>query len=134
MREELELNRRHWDEATAIHARGNVYGVEDFKAGACRLHPVEVKEVGDVAGKSLLHLQCHFGVDTLSWARRGAAVTGVDFSQAAIDAARSLSRETGDPRPSSSAATSTTSAIGSMLRAPSTSCSRRTASSTGCRT
>jgi SAM-dependent methyltransferase len=97
MREELELNRRHWDEATAIHTRGNVYGVEDFRAGTCRLHRVEVEEVGDVAGKSLLHLQCHFGLDTLSWARRGADVTGVDFSAAAIETARRLSAETGVP-------------------------------------
>ena len=74
MREELELNRRHWDEATQIHQRGNVYGLEDFKAGACRLHRVEVEEVGDVRGKRLLHLQCHFGLDTLSWARRGAKI------------------------------------------------------------
>lgn len=95
MREELELNRRHWDEATAIHTRGNVYGVEDFKAGLCRLHRLEVEEVGDVRGKRLLHLQCHFGLDTLSWARRGASVTGVDFSNDAIAYARNLAVETG---------------------------------------
>ena len=70
MREELELNRERWNEATRIHTRGNVYGVEDFKAGACRLHRVEVEEIGDVKGKRLLHLQCHFGIDTLSWSRR----------------------------------------------------------------
>ena len=79
MREELELNRLHWDEATFIHVRGNVYGIEDFKAGACQLHRVEVEEIGDVSGKSLLHLQCHFGLDTLSWARRGANVTASIF-------------------------------------------------------
>ncbi len=95
MREELELNRAHWDEATELHTRANVYGVEDFKAGACRLHRVEVEEVGDVRGKRLLHLQCHFGIDTLSWARRGAMVTGVDFSPGGISAARALALETG---------------------------------------
>jgi SAM-dependent methyltransferase len=95
MREELELNRRHWDEATAIHTRGNVYGVEDFKAGQCRLHRVEVEEVGDVQGKRLLHLQCHFGIDTLSWARRGARVTGVDFSADAVAYAKQLAADTG---------------------------------------
>lgn len=94
MREELELNRRRWDEATRLHTRGNVYGLEDFKAGVCRLHPLEVEEVGDVAGKRLLHLQCHFGLDTLSWARRGARVTGVDFSPEAIDFAVRLAAET----------------------------------------
>ena len=54
------------------------------------LHDVERREVGDVAGKTLLHLQCHFGLDTMSWARLGAKATGVDFSDAAIDLARSL--------------------------------------------
>jgi SAM-dependent methyltransferase len=95
MRPELELNRQHWDEATELHTRGNVYGLEDFKAGACRLHRIEVEELGDVRGKSLLHLQCHFGLDTLSWARRGARVTGVDFSETAIATAKQLSAETG---------------------------------------
>jgi len=95
MREELELNQGHWDEATRLHTRGNVYGVEDFKAGACRLHRVEVEEVGEVRGKRLLHLQCHFGLDTLSWARRGAHVTGIDFSSDGITEAKKLARETG---------------------------------------
>jgi SAM-dependent methyltransferase len=94
MREELELNRSYWDEATEIHGRHNVYGIDDFKAGLCRLHRVEVEEVGDVRGKSLLHLQCHFGIDTLSWARRGARVTGVDFSPKGVELARRLSAET----------------------------------------
>src|SRR5688572_28303988 len=96
MRPELELNRARWDEATRIHLRDNVYGVEDFKSGLCRLHRVEVEELGaEVSGKRLLHLQCHFGLDTLSWARRGASVTGADFSADAIEAARRLSAETG---------------------------------------
>ncbi len=95
MREELELNRQRWDEATDIHTAGNVYGIDEFKAGQCRLHRVEVEEVGDVTGKSLLHLQCHFGLDTLSWARRGAKVTGVDFSPKGIEAARRIGQESG---------------------------------------
>jgi SAM-dependent methyltransferase len=57
--------------------------------------PLEREEVGDVAGKSLLHLQCHFGLDTLSWARLGAQVTGVDFSEEAITLGRALSDELG---------------------------------------
>jgi len=61
----MDVNRQHWDEATDLHARANVYGIEDFKAGRCRLHRIEVEELGDVRGKSLLHLQCHFGLDTL---------------------------------------------------------------------
>jgi len=91
----MDINREHWDEATGIHARGNVYGLDDFKAGGCRLHPIEVDELGDVAGKTLLHLQCHFGLDTLSWARRGAVVTGADFSPKAIALARQLAEESG---------------------------------------
>src|SRR3954447_19964513 len=97
MQNPAETNRAHWDQATEIHARGNVYGIEDFRAGACRLHRVEVEELGEVRGKSLLHLQCHFGLDTLSWANLGAIVTGADFSDKAIDLARELSRETGIP-------------------------------------
>ena len=97
MQESMELNRRHWDDATEVHARGNIYGIEDFRRGLCRLHRVEVEEVGDVSGKSLLHLQCHFGLDTLSWARRGATVTGVDFSPKAINLARSLAAEANIP-------------------------------------
>jgi len=89
----MDVNRERWDEATEIHARGNVYGLEDFKAGRCQLHPIEVEELGDVTGKRLLHLQCHFGLGTLSWARRGAVVTGVDFSPKAIALARRLAAE-----------------------------------------
>jgi hypothetical protein len=73
----LELNRQHWDEVTRIHARNNVYGIDEFKAGGCRLHRVEREELGDVSGKSLLHLQCHFGLDTLSWARRGVSLASL---------------------------------------------------------
>lgn len=89
----LLANRANWDERTAIHL--GAYPVEAFKAGQSTLHHIEAAEVGAVAGKSLLHLQCHFGLDTLSWARLGARVTGVDFSEAAIEAAHSLASELG---------------------------------------
>jgi hypothetical protein len=70
---------------------------EGWKAGRGRrdLRPLLVEEVGDVAGKDLLHLQCHFGLDTLSWARRGARATGADFSEQAVEQARLLAAETG---------------------------------------
>lgn len=84
-----------WNEMTPIHARSAFYDVEGFKHGRITLGNLEREEVGDVAGKSLLHLQCHFGMDTLSWARLGAHVTGVDFSDEAIALARSLSQEIG---------------------------------------
>jgi SAM-dependent methyltransferase len=93
--EYLQANRALWDAWTPFHTRSAFYDVEGFKAGASRLKPLEIEEVGDVAGQSLLHLQCHFGLDTLSWARRGAKVTGADFSEEAISQARSLSAELG---------------------------------------
>jgi len=93
----LAANRRRWDEMAALHLRGGFYDVDAFREGANTISALERAELGDVAGKSLVHLQCHFGLDTLSWARLGATVTGVDYSAVAIDAARALSAETGVP-------------------------------------
>ena len=90
-------NLAQWDENVDIHYRSDFYGVERFKAGGTKLRDIELSEMGDVHGKTLLHLQCHFGMDTLSWAREGATVTGLDFSPAAIEAARKLSMESGVP-------------------------------------
>lgn len=95
MREYVETNRSLWNRWTPIHEKSAFYDVAGFRAGASTLKPVEVEELGSVEGKSLLHLQCHFGLDTLSWARRGARVTGVDLSDTAIDLARTLAREEG---------------------------------------
>lgn len=89
----LKSNRALWDTWTEAHIRGSYFDVPGFIAGGNRLHSLELEEVGDVSGKSLLHLQCHFGLDTLSWARLGAHVTGADFSPKAIEAARSISVE-----------------------------------------
>ena len=94
MNEYLEANRQHWDELVPIHAKPVVYyDAEGFKSRKMSLRSVEVEELGDVSGKTLLHLQCHFGQDTLSWATLGAKVTGVDFSEKAIAQAWTLSRE-----------------------------------------
>jgi 2-polyprenyl-3-methyl-5-hydroxy-6-metoxy-1,4-benzoquinol methylase len=93
----LQSNRDRWNELAPLHARSAFYDVDGFKAGKSALRPLEVEELGDVTGKSLLHLQCHFGLDTLSWARLGARVTGVDFAQEAIALARSLAQEIGTP-------------------------------------
>jgi len=90
-----EANRRHWDELVPIHVRSQFYDVASFKAGKTSLKRLELEELGDVRGQSLLHLQCHFGLDTLSWAREGAIVTGVDFSEPAIETARVLAAECG---------------------------------------
>ena len=86
-------NRALWDEWAVINAKSTFYDLESFKKGRINLKPHEIADVGDVAGKSLLHLQCHIGTDTLSWARLGARVTGVDFSEQAIGLARSLAAE-----------------------------------------
>mgnify|MGYP005833105633 CR=1 FL=1 len=96
-REYMESNRALWDEWTGIHIRSPFYDVEGFKAGKLSLGRVEREGLGDVTGKRLLHLQCHFGMDTLSWARLGAQATGVDFSENAIAFARALSAELGIP-------------------------------------
>jgi SAM-dependent methyltransferase len=99
-----ESNRRLWDEWTRVHEGSDFYDLESFKAGTekrhvfdaapgVRVRDYEVEEVGEVAAKDLLHLQCHFGIDTLSWARLGARVTGIDFSEAAIRLAQALTAE-----------------------------------------
>lgn len=90
-----EANREWWDTVTPAHLEGGFYDVPGFLAGRDPLRPFEVEELGPVDGLDLVHLQCHFGLDTLSWARRGARVVGLDFSAPAIDAARSLAAEAG---------------------------------------
>lgn len=95
MNEYLRSNQFLWDDWTRLHSAGSDYDIEGFRAGKNTLKRIELEELGDVSGKSLLHLQCHFGMDTLSWARLGAEVTGIDFSANAIDLARRLSEETG---------------------------------------
>ena len=92
-------NRELWNALAEINSGPTtdreVYDLQAFRAGGSSLKSFETEELGDVAGKSLLHLQCHFGMDTLSWARLGATVTGLDFSPKAIAAAEKLRDETG---------------------------------------
>ena len=90
-----EANRARWDESVAIHAASEFYGVERFLAGESTLLPLDLEEVGGVDGKALLHLQCHFGLDTLSWAREGAEVVGVDFAPSAVRTARQIAKQAG---------------------------------------
>jgi SAM-dependent methyltransferase len=91
----MSVNRRKWDESVPLHLRSPAYDLSSFLHGRSTLDPVEVRQMGSVRGKTLLHLQCHFGLDTLSWARRGAIATGVDFSRPAIREACRLARRTG---------------------------------------
>ena len=93
MQEFMEANLRHWDGLIPVHERSRFYDVEGFRGGASTLHSIELEELGDVSDKSLLHLQCHFGLDTLSWAIQGARVTGADYSKEAITLARSLASD-----------------------------------------
>ncbi len=93
MEDYLRANRENWNELVAIHEKSKFYDLAGFRSGKSSLKSVELEELGDVSGKSLLHLQCHFGLDTLSWARVGAMVTGVDFSDKAIALANSLSKQ-----------------------------------------
>ena len=88
-------NLAHWNEVTPHHVASPMYRTDDFRRGEIVLDPVVRDAIGDVAGRRLLHLQCHFGLDTLSLARMGATVTGLDFSEVAIEQARALAREAG---------------------------------------
>jgi SAM-dependent methyltransferase len=95
MEDWLQTNRALWDERVPIHVAGEFYNVDAFLAGGSTLRPFELAELGDVDGLTLVHPQCHFGLDTLSWARRGARVTGLDFSGPAVAAARELATRAG---------------------------------------
>jgi 2-polyprenyl-3-methyl-5-hydroxy-6-metoxy-1,4-benzoquinol methylase len=91
----IEINKALWDAKTKHHTGAAFYKMDEFLKGASSLNPIELGLLGDVKGKSILHLQCHFGQDSLSLARMGARVTGVDFSEAAIKKARELNEQLG---------------------------------------
>jgi len=90
----LEINRKSWNNKTSIHLRSEFYDLEGFLKGKSSLNDIELTMLGDVRGKSILHLQCHFGQDTISLSRLGADVTGVDLSDKAIEQAEQIARET----------------------------------------
>ncbi|HOD67083.1 MAG TPA: class I SAM-dependent methyltransferase [candidate division Zixibacteria bacterium] len=94
-RPDHEQNRRFWDEIADIHYRHPDYRVAEFLAGRSTLRPIERRLLGEVGGRTLLHLFCQFGLDTLSWARLGADATGVDISGRSIALAGELRRQTG---------------------------------------
>ena len=89
----LATNRKTWNRWADLNLGSEFYDVAGFKAGRSTLDRLERAGVGDVSGKRLLHLQCHFGLDSLSWARLGADVVGVDFSERAIEIAEDLAQE-----------------------------------------
>ncbi|MFX1325544.1 MAG: class I SAM-dependent methyltransferase [Promethearchaeota archaeon] len=95
----FEANQKMWDEFAKqnYQVENEFYSVKAFLEGKTSLRPFELKEVGNVKNKKLLHLQCHFGLDTLSWAREGAVVTGIDFSGEAIRLAKELATRANIP-------------------------------------
>jgi SAM-dependent methyltransferase len=93
MNDPIAVNQARWDEVVGVHLASNMYDMAAFKAGARGLHSIEAEELGDISGQDVLHLQCHFGMDSLALARMGARVTGLDFSGEAIKAARALSAD-----------------------------------------
>ena len=95
LKKAFDTNRETWNKKVAIHAASDFYDLDSFKKGASSLNRFELVALGDVKGKSLLHLQCHFGQDTLSWQRLGAKCVGVDISDEAVKLAESLNKELG---------------------------------------
>ena len=89
----FEENKQSWNKRTAVHKDSAFYDLDSFKKGKSSLNKIELEELGDVKGKTILHLQCHFGMDTMSWAREGAIVTGVDLSDEAINLAKEINTE-----------------------------------------
>lgn len=90
----IEINRESWNKRTDAHLESEFYDLEGFKKGNTSLNDIELDLLGDIKGKSILHLQCHFGQDSISLSRLGAKVTGVDLSDKAIDSAKQLAKET----------------------------------------
>jgi 2-polyprenyl-3-methyl-5-hydroxy-6-metoxy-1,4-benzoquinol methylase len=91
----LRANQARWDESAPLHATSELYDLAGFRSGRDDIRPFELEEIGDVRGRELLHLQCHLGTDTLSCARRGALVAGLDFSPNAIEIATTLAARCG---------------------------------------
>lgn len=97
MKDYTRINKNWWNKVTPIHATSKLYNLKSFKKGKSSLQSIETEEIGDVKGKTLLHLLCHFGMDTLSFARNGAIVTGVDLSDNSIKLAKKLSKDINVP-------------------------------------
>lgn len=91
----LTINQANWDSRVDTHLNSSFYNVEEFKNGATSLNSIELSLLGDLLGKKIVHLQCHFGQDTLSLTRLGAEVAGLDFSEKAITVANQLNNELG---------------------------------------
>lgn len=89
----LDKNRDSWNKRAELHIGSEFYDVKGFLNGKSSLNPIELNLLGDISAKSILHLQCHFGQDTISLSRMGAEVTGVDLSDKAIELAKELAQK-----------------------------------------
>lgn len=89
----IEINKQSWNNRTDVHVKSDFYDLDGFMKGKSSLNSIELELLGDVSGKSILHLQCHFGQDSLSLSRLGAKVTGVDLSDKAIETAKDLAQK-----------------------------------------
>lgn len=89
----LTINRNSWNNKTDVHVASDFYDMEGFRKGNNSLNPIELELLGDIRGKKILHLQCHFGQDSISLSRLGAEVVGVDLSDKAIEYARKIASE-----------------------------------------
>lgn len=89
----LEINKNSWNAKVEPHLKSDFYFVDEFLKGRSSLNSIELGLLGDITGKSILHLQCHFGQDSISLSRLGAKVTGIDLSDKAIDAAKDLAQQ-----------------------------------------
>jgi len=92
----IEKNRLSWNNRVEAHLKSDFYDVEGFLKGNSSLKSIELGLLGNISGKKILHLQCHFGQDSISMARLGAKVTGVDLSDASIAAAKALATAAGE--------------------------------------
>jgi len=89
----IEINRQSWNNRTDAHLKSEFYDLDNFLKGKTSLNPIELELLGDIKGKTVLHLQCHFGQDTISLSRLGAEVTGVDLSDKAIENAKQIAKK-----------------------------------------
>lgn len=90
----IEINKKSWNSRLEAHLNSDFYDMPSFLKGATSLNKIELDLLGDIKGKKILHLQCHFGQDTISLSRLGAEVTGIDLSDQAIEKAKALAIET----------------------------------------
>ena len=92
LKQYIEINKKAWDKRTPIHIKSNFYNNQKFIIEGNSLQSIEINALGNIEGKEILHLQCHFGQDSISLAKKGAKVTAIDFSKVAIFEAKKLSK------------------------------------------